>query len=138
MQILVARWSGEYPRNTDTEPAWDTELRDDGGWLNPSIGAIMLPQGDYIAVFNAIASENLAAVTSRLYARFGISTSTSSFDTRYREDRAAGQLAPDLNLTGYIGSNPGGDAAVQLHTKFQYTNTVDIDWAFEVFVGKLN
>lgn len=138
MQILQARWTGEYPRNVEGEPAWDTEVRDDGNWLNPSSGVISLPDGDYELIMNAICTENLSNVANRVYMYFGLSPISGYFQTRYREERAAGVLLPDVNLAGFTTVNTGEEDAVQLNTRFLYANTADVDWAFDITVMKLN
>jgi hypothetical protein len=138
MQIMQARWTGEYPRNGDFEPSWDTELRDDGGWLTVNFGLIYLPVGDYHVVFAGVAMENIAAVGNKVAAWLAQSTPTTSWDTRYRTERDAGTLRPKFTVSGFVQSNPGEAAGVYLNTKFHYANTADIDWALEVAVYKLN
>lgn len=141
-QLLIARWTGEYPRNTDTEPAYDTEVRDDGGWLDPSTGTINLPSGDYLVEFGGICAENLAAATGRVYGAIGVTSYAAppvAYLSRYRVDRDAGVLQPKFTVSGILAVVPPvGTTIMQLNTKCLYANTADVDWYFEVSVAKLN
>ena len=138
MQIMQARWTGEFPRNGYFEPGWDTQLRDDGNWFNPTANTIYLPVGDYHVIFAGIATENVASASNKVAATIAQSSSSYQWDTRYRVERSAGTLRPMFSLSGFVQSNPGQEAGTWLNTKLYYANSVDIDWALEVAVYKLN
>lgn len=132
MTLLIAQWTGTFPRNTDSEPIWDTEIVDGGNWLNPATGEIQLPIGSYHVTFSGRATANLAAVTSRVYAALAVQDLVGGavVVSRHRTNREAGQLQPAFNI--------GGDfkltQAMDLHTQFRYDNTADVGWGFEVNV----
>lgn len=133
--LLVAEWGvASYAANGDFQPGWDTEIRDDGGWFNPSTGEIALPDGWYDVTFSGYATQNIANVANQVYAYLALN-GTSVTVQRHRERRAAGHLQPAFNLSGRVRSHPNAPlTALDLETHFRYDNTSDVEWAFRVEV----